>query len=244
MLRLEGVNRGTNLFVQNPYIPETKKYCIESVLLNGRTQDLNLESSAMQIQLDHMALNANVLLEISYSGDCTPRVLNAHVIAPNTGFKFIQTTVDNASISWVTTGEIPKQGQMRVEKLKLDGWENIKVVPAKGNIDTNQYSQAVGHYSGDNVFRIVYDLNGTEVVSEEFNFYSALDPISYFPVDEVYDLLSLSRITDYKIKSLDGKVVMEGIAMDINVEALEHGEYLLIIENRENTFYKPEPEKD
>ena len=198
----------------------------------------------MQIQLDNLALDAPILLEINYAGDCIPKVLNAYVIAPNTGFKFVQTMVDNAAISWVTTGETPKNGQMRVEKLKLDGWEAIKAVPAKGNIDTNQYSQAVGHYSGDNIFRIVYLLEGNEVISEEFNFYSALDPISYFPVEEVYDLLSLSRITDYKIKNFDGVVIMEGIGMDINVEGLMHGEYILIIENRENTFYKPEPEKD
>ena len=171
------------------------------------------------------------------------KFLNVDVLQKNLGFSFIQYTADNSSVSWITAGESPGKGELIVEKQKMDGWQPIKKIPAKGDLNNNQYSLAVAHYSGDNLFRVRYVIDGNDFISEEFSFYSAEDPVSYFPVDEVEDLLSLSRITDYKILSLDGDLMMQGIAQDINVEGLPYGEYYLIIENRQELFYKPQPER-
>jgi hypothetical protein len=243
-LTLKGIYRGKNVFLQNPILASGKTYCIKTISVNGKVMVSSPKSSAVQISLEHLSLDTPVQIEILHDTTCSPKILNAYVLEENTGFRFIQTTVDNASVSWLTTGESPGKGEYHLEKLKIDGWEVIKIVPAKGNLDSNQYSLAVAHYSGDNQFRVIYELEGRKYISEEFSFYSAQDPVSYFPVDEVETLLSLSRVTDYKIKTLEGKLVMQGIAMDINVEGLPYGEYLLIIENREEIFYKPEPEKD
>lgn len=243
-LMLEGIYRGKNVFLQNPFITSTNSYCIKSISVNGKVITSNPKSSAVQINLEYLKLDDAVLIEIAHNASCEPKVLNAYVLKKNAGFRFIQTTVDNASVSWITGGESPGKGKFHLEKLKIDGWEVIKNVPAKGNLDNNQYSLAVAHYSGENEFRINYQLEGQEFLSEEFSYYSAEDPVSYFPIDEVETLLSLSRVTDYKIKTLDGNLLMQGIAMDINVEGLPYGEYILVIENREEVFYKPEPEKD
>ena len=242
-IELNGVYRGKNLFIQNPYLANKKSYCIQSISVNGVTVANSLNSSAVQVDLQSLMLDAPVKIIITHVAGCDPKILNGAVLEQNVGFSFIQYTVDNSSISWITIGENPGKGEFTIEKMKIDGWEPIKKVPAKGDLDNNQYSLAVAHYSGENIFRIRYVIENKDFISEEFSFYSAEDPVSYFPVDEVYDLLSLSRITDYKIKSLEGKVVMEGIAQDINVEGLPYGEYFLIIENRQETFYKPEPER-
>lgn len=241
-IELNGVYRGKNLYIQNPYDANKKAYCIQSITVNGALVANTLKSSAVQVDLQNFNLDAPVRIIITHMEGCIPRVLNPNVLQENVDFNFINHTADNSSISWITSGENPRKGEFIIEKVKIDGWEPIKKVPAKGNLDNNQYSLAVAHYSGENIFRIRYVLDDQNVISEEFSFYSAEDPVSYFPVDEVEDLLSLSRITDYKIKSLEGKLMMQGIAMDINVEGLPYGEYFLIIENRQETFYKPEPE--
>ena len=128
---------------------------------------------------------------------------------------------------------MPGEGRYVIEKLKLEGWEAIVQVRGKGNLDNNQYSTGVDHYAGDNRFKLIYRYNEEEVVSDEFDFYSDLDPITHYPEATVYDMISISRPADYVIKNYDGVVLMKGVGQDINLEALPFGELTLIIENRE-----------
>ena len=241
---LVGVSNGQDLFVQNPYDVDQKKFCITGVRINGVTQSLDLNSSALMVDLASREIGSDVRIEISHIEGCEPNVLNPRVINKNAGFRFIQTMADQQSVSWLTTGESPNAGTITLQKLKLDGWKDLKIVPSKGDMQSNAYSQAVAHYSGDNQFRLIYEVDGKEFISDTFSFYSAQDPISYYPVEEVDQFLQLSRTTDYQIKDLDGNLIMQGVGLDINVSSLPYGEYYLIIENRQETFYKPVPEKD
>jgi len=240
----KGVYRGKNIYVQNPYIPVSKKYCITSIELNGRVVIAAPESSAVQVDLSGLQLDDDVTIIIHHFDECSPKVLNREVLDSGTNFHFVQTLADDASISWVTNGEEPGKAGFIVEKKKMQKWAPVAEVTAKGNLDANQYSIGIEYYSGLNEFRIHYLSADQDQYSDEFSFYSAQDPISFFPVDDVDNLLSLSRSTDYIIKNANGKVVMQGVGMDINVEHLPYGEYTLIIENHEESFYKPEPEKD
>ena len=157
-------------------------------------------------------------------------------------FQFIQIIADDASVSWVTTGEMPGNGVYILDKFKLDGWVPIATVKGKGNLDNNQYSIGIDHYAGDNRFRLRFKYNDQESVSEEFEFYSELQPITYYPEGNVYNMISLSRVTDYVIKNHEGEVLLKGIGQDINLEPLPYGELTLVLENREETFFRPEPE--
>ncbi len=241
-LYVEGVYRGKDLYIQNPYLNVEGAFCIESVLLNGELIMERPAVSAVKVDLSDLRIDSPVHIAIVHSSACTPRVLNSEVLEPGDSFRFIQTITDAATVSWVTTGEKPGRGEYVVEKWKLAGWQPIARMPAKGNLDTNQYSIAVEHYAGDNLYRIWYIDGKDSVMSEEMSYYSDLEPITFFPEDEVDDVISLSRPTDYQIKDFDGTVLLEGYGQDINVEALPYGEYILVIENREENFYKPEPE--
>jgi len=241
---LVGVSNGQDLFIQNSFDVEKNRFCITSIKVNGVTQPLDYNSSALMVDLASRELGSDIRIEIVHGAECTPNVLNSHVISKNSGFRFVQTMADQLSVSWLTTGESPNSGKITLQKLKLAGWVPIKVVPAKGDMQSNAYSQAVSHYSGENQFRLIYEIDGKKFESEQFSFYSSLDPIAYYPVEEVDEFLQLSRMTDYQIKDLDGNMMMQGVALDINVSSLPYGEYYLIIENRQETFYKPRPEKD
>lgn len=241
-LTLVGVYRGKDIFVQNPYLNVEGAYCIASISVNGNIVLESPSRSAVKIDLTKFQINSPVSIIIRYHSGCEPKILNAEVLNTGSAFEFIQIMADDASISWVTTGEMPGEGIYILEKLKLDGWIPIMQVKGKGNLDNNQYSTGVDHYAGDNRFLLKYRDADEEIVSDEFDFYSDLDPISHFPEATVYDMISLSRPTDYVIKNYDGKIVLKGVGQDINVESLKYGEFTLIIENREEIIFRPEPE--
>lgn len=241
-ITLDGVYRGKDIFVQNPYLNVEGAYCIASITVNGNLVFENPARSAVKIDLTRFQIDSAISIVISHHPGCEPKILNPEVLNTGSSFEFIQITADDASISWVTTGEMPGEGIYVLEKLKIEGWEVIMQVKGKGNLDNNQYSTGVDHYAGDNKFKLKYRYNEDEIVSDEFEFYSDLDPITQYPEATVYDMISLSRPTDYVIKNYDGEVVLKGIGQDINVESLAYGEFILIIENREESFFRPEPE--
>ena len=241
-LTLGGVYRGKDVFVQNPYLTVEGSFCIAYISVNGRKVIDTPGTSAVKIDLSGYAIDAPISILISHHGGCLPKILNSEVLNAGSVFNFIQITADDASVSWVTTGEMPGNGAYILDKLKLDGWVPIATVKGKGNLDNNQYSIGIDHYAGDNRFRLRFKYNDQESVSEEFEFYSELQPITYYPEGNVYNMISLSRVTDYVIKNHEGEVLLKGIGQDINLEALPFGELTLVLENREETFFRPEPE--
>ena len=240
---ISGVYRGRNIYVQNPYINESERFCIKSIQVNGHKILQNLNSSAITIDLSKFYLNDSISIIILHSETCTPKILNPRVLLPGSGFAIIQASADNAAITWITTGEQDKNAYFELEKMKLDNWVPIIKIQAKGDIDSNQYSVGATHYSGQNLFRVHYISGEKSFYSEEFEFYSSTEPISFYPIKNIDELISLSKSTDYIIKNFEGKILKKGIGQDIFVGDLKSGEYILVIENREENFFKPEPEE-
>jgi len=241
-LKLEGVYRGRDVYIQNPYNSSKKHFCIQSIAVNGRTVMSSPNSSALTIDLSSFNLNDSISIIVFHYAECLPKFLNPRVLKSGSGFSIVQPMADNASISWISTGEQDKNAYFELEKMFLDGWETIHRVEAKGDIDNNQYSIGVVHYASDNQFRLHYVSEIFSVYSNIFEFYSTADPISFYPTEDVDEIISLSKATDYQIKDAEGKLYKKGFGLDIFVRELKPGEYILIIENREESFFKPEPE--
>ena len=243
-LTLNGVYRGRDLYIQNPYNSEKSTYCVQSVSVNNRTVLTSPNTSALTVDLSGFSLNDSIAIIVFHYAECLPKILNPRVLQPGDGFSIIQTSADNSSVSWITNGEQDKSAYYELERLNLAGWETLLKIDAKGDIDNNQYSIGVVHYAGQNEFRIHYVSNASSSYSDVFDFYSTADPITFYPIDEVDELISLSKATEFKIKDVDGKVYKKGFALDIFVQELNPGEYILEIENREEVFFKPAPEID
>jgi hypothetical protein len=239
---LSGVYRGKDIFVQNPFLSVEGSFCISYISVNDQKLIESPTTSAVKIDLSGFSIDAPVDILIRHQKGCLPKVLNPEVLNAGSVFRFMQITADDASISWVTTGEMPGDGIYVLKMLKMDGWVPLLSVKGKGNLDNNQYSIGVDHYSGDNKYRLIYTYDNEETLSDEFDFYSDLEPITYYPEGNVYNMISLSRVTDYVVKNYAGEVVMKGVGQDINVEPLAYGEFILILENREESFFRPEPE--
>ena len=239
---LSGVYRGQDIYVQNPYTNVEGSFCIAYIEVNGRRIIEQPDLSAVKVDLSRFNINDSINIIIKHHGVCTPRVLNADVLDAANSFEYLQIIADDASISWVTTGELPGRGWYEIYKMKLNGWVPIDSVLAKGKLDNNQYSIGVEHYSGENLFKINYHYEQTTTESEDFSFYSDLEPISYFPEDKIYDLITLSRPTDYVIKNQEGKILLQGYGQDIVVSSLPYGELIMVLENNEEFIFRPEPE--
>lgn len=241
-LTLSGVYRGRDIFVQNPYTNVEGSFCIAYIEVNGVRVIEQPDLSAVKVDLSKFSINDSVNILIKHLSMCEPRILNADVLDAGNSFAYIQIIADDASISWVTTGELPGRGWYEILKMKLEGWTPIDTVLAKGNLDNNQYSVGVDHYSGENLFMIKFHYNDLTTPSEEFSFYSDLEPISYFPEDKIYDLITLSRNTDWVIKNHEGKILLQGYGRDLVVSSLPYGELIMVIENNEEFIFRPEPE--
>jgi len=239
---LSGVYRGKDIFIQNPFTNLEGSFCVEYIEVNGKRVIEQPDVSALKVDLSAFSISDSVHILIKHHNVCTPRVLNADVLDAANSFSYIQIIADDASISWVTTGELPGRGWYEILKMKLDGWMPIDTVLAKGNLDNNQYSVGVQHYSGENLFKLVYHYESRSIDSDQFDFYSDLEPITFFPEDQIYDLITLSRPTDYVIKTHDGRILLAGYGQDIVVSALPYGELIMVLENNEEAIFRPEPE--
>ncbi len=240
-INLSGSYLGKNVFVRNPLDPTTSNYCVTTIFLNGRELTNLPRASAIQIDLSGFNLNDEILIRVIHKEGCTPSFINPGVITNKRGFEFLFTQVDDNSINWITTGETP-DGYFEVMKMKWKGWQKIDSVRGKGQIDNNQYSLEADHYSGDNQYHLIFHNQTDSYESEEINFYSLLKPITFFPVNKVIDLISLSRPTDYEIYDESGELVLTGYGEYIDVDHLAYEEFTIIIENEPAQFYKPKPE--
>lgn len=241
-IRIDGVYRGKDLYIQNPYTNVEGSFCIAFIKVNDKRLVEEPKSSAIRLNLSRFSINDSLHIIIKHHSVCQPKVLNPEVLNAGNEFEYLQITADDAAISWVTTGELPGKGWYELFKMKLDGWVPEDSVLGKGNLDNNQYSVGVRHYAGENRFKLVYHYGAEQVASDEFTFYSDQDPISYFPEGNVYDLITLSRPTDWVIKDYTGKIWLKGDGQDIVISNLPYGELILVIENMEETIFRPEPE--
>lgn len=241
-ITLEGVYLGKNIFVRNPYLTESKSFCITNIFVNG-SELFNLpKSSAIQIDLEGFSLNTPVEIRVVHKDGCLPVFINPDAITNARGFDFLYTQIDDNSINWITAGESPG-GYFIIEKEKWTGWARVDSIVCKGQIDNNQYSLDAHHYSGDNTYRIIFHTARQDTsMSEEIIFYSLLYPIIVYPTEKVIDLISLSRPTDYEIYDEYDQLVMKGFGEEIIVDSLPYAEYTIIIENESISFNKPKPE--
>lgn len=243
VIKIQGSYLGKNLFVRNPINPANNTFCVLNISVNGRElQDLP-RSSAIQIDLSAFQLNDPVEIRVTHKAGCEPAFINPDVLTNQRGFAFLFTQVDDNSINWITAGETPG-GYFQLEKMRWKGWQAIDSIAGKGQIDNNQYSVGAHHYSGDNAYRITYHTAAGELfVSNETNFYSLQKQVTFFPIEAVYDLITLSRPTDYEVYDEMGQLVRDGFGEYIDVDDLPvDREYTIIIENEPAQFFKPKPE--
>lgn len=240
VIRLSGHYQGTNLFVQNPYLTKNKCFCTTNVYLNDKKIISNPSSTAYEIDLSHLEMNAEVNIRIYHREGCEPKVLNEHVIKSSSLFEFMKFEINDKSISWETKGE-KKNGKYKVEQYINGHWELITLVNGKGSISEDFYQVDVFHYSGVNKFRVIYkEDGGGEFQSNEITYKSKKTAVSFYPIrvaDEI-TFVSDEKVL-YEVHDIEGKKVLSGTAFSIDCTSLNGNEYYtLYFDNQKVRFLK------
>jgi len=232
-----GEYQGKNIYVQNPLSEDKVNFCTEYVYLNDELVVRFPKTSAYEIDLEELSVGDPLVIRIVHKLGCTPKIINPQVIRTKSKFQFLSINADDNEISWMTSGEY-EGGIFYVEKYVQSEWIVDKSVYGKGNFGTNQYSVSPEYFAGDNKLRIKYTTeNGHTFYSNIFDHYSTMDPISFHPT-MVSDKIYLSRRTDFQVLDPSGKLMTKGNSDVINCTSLNEGLYYLIIENRQEKFFK------
>lgn len=85
-LILNGYYNGKNIFVQNPWIENSKRFCVQRYpCVNGNVTTRMVESSAFEIDLKcHLfKIGDKIEIKIEHGVSCRPKILNPEVLRKN-----------------------------------------------------------------------------------------------------------------------------------------------------------------
>ena len=232
-----GEYHGKNLYIQNPYSSEKNQYCVQEVYLNKEKLKTLFNTSAFEIDLSGLALHSQIIIKLIYKDDCKPKILNLNVIKTHVKFHFADFTIDDAKLSWNTTGE-KLSGKFFIEKSMHNSWVVIKEIESNGGLGTNHYSIEEIHHSGSNKYRIKFK-EGIDhfQYSKVIEYHSKKKAIGYFP-KKPSDVIKFSDTTDYEIVNAAGNSLLKGRDLSVKVSTLAPGVYYLNLDNRTEKFIK------
>ncbi|MDH5399794.1 MAG: hypothetical protein OEX02_16700 [Cyclobacteriaceae bacterium] len=238
---LQGVYRGKDIFVRNPYNPASHSFCTSKIFVNDKLVVDQPKVSAIKVSLSHLQSGDIVVVKIIYLDGCTPVVVNPHVLQEPTGFRFLSSMASNNSIDWETQGE-QEEGMFVVEqwvvKPRTEGWEKLIEMPAKGDLGRNRYSALPDHVPGENKYRIRYDRVEREpVYSLEVKYTSTKNPITFYPF-AVTTQITFSEEVAYEITDRNGRLMKKGEGRTVVLQELRPGEYYVHFQNRTEKFVK------
>lgn len=236
-LFLTGEYQGKSLYVQNPLSVDRVNFCALSVYLNGELVINQPKTSAFAIDLSHLEIGEAVYVRILHRDGCEPKVINPQIIRSKSAFRFLEITADGLSVNWTTGGEMP-YGKYFLEQYRNRKWTNVATMNGKGDFNWNQYSHAPNHHTGENRYRVKY-LQGENQMffSKVVTYFHDVEPVSFYPAMAT-DKITLSRESDYSIQDSQGNVLISGKAIEIPLNNLSSGLYILFLDNREERFVK------
>lgn len=237
-IKLNGVYKGKNLYVQNPFTGNMKDFCTEEVFINGERKMSKIQSSAYEIDLSALKIGDPVVVEITHASDCKPKILNPQVIRnEHSEFHFLSFTVADNKLTWSTKGE-SSNCKMYMQQYTRGQWINVDEIKGKGLPTQADYSHTVTHHNGLNKYRIKYlDVHGKVVYSHVAEYNSSEEDVTFYP-SRVSSSITLSRTTDYEIMDSYGNVVKKGNGEKIDCVDLKSGVYYLNMHNQTEKFFK------
>ena len=239
---LQGIYRGKDLYIKNPYDPDQGRFCTDKVFVNDELSVETPRASAFRVDLSHLRMGAIVVVRIEFQDGCLPQVINPQVLQESRGFRFLSARATNNAVEWATEGEAG-DGHFVVERETWDFdstriWEDWKEIESKGELGRNSYNTGAENFPGENKYRIRYVRPEQEpAYSVALIYTSTVTPITFSPVS-VTTRIELSESTYYEVADRNGKLLKSGTGKTIQLQELKPGEYFLKIQNRIERFVK------
>ena len=232
-----GTYKGENVMIRNPYVLPGNKYCIEEIVINGKS-NINVNANDIELDLSNYEKGAYINIEIRYHKGCTrPKIVNPAVLRVESTYKLVAIEAVENLLKWTTKNE-ETQKAFIVEQKIYNKWVELGSIVGKGTPGYNDYTFPVQQYSGKNIYRLKQkDINGRNRYSELTEFGSKLQPITFYP-DKVKNCIYLSRRTKYQIFTEFGVLVKQGEGYQVKLPNLDPGHYYLYIDNRVEKIVK------
>ncbi len=242
-IKLEGIFRGENLFVKNPFAPSGVGFCIFEITVNGQVANDEINSSAFEVNLSqyHLKDGDPVNVVIKHKDGCTPKVLNPEVLLPKSTFTMVSLKVDKTGKVTFSTKDEKGSLPFSVEQFKWKKWVTVGQVAGKGTPALNNYSINITLHSGINKIRIKQvDSNNKPRYSNEVTFNNLEGEVTFKPGNNgvATNQLTFSRVTEYEIFDFYGKRVDKGKGSTANVATLPKGTYFINYDCKSESFEK------
>ena len=233
---MNGTYQGKNLYIQNPYTGQSKDFCTQKVLVNGK--EIVFENAdAYEIKMDSMGfkIGDTVRVEIFHKADCLPKILGDCIdCGMKPTFDLVSISIDsNAVLHWTSKNEIGKLPFV-IEQFRWNKWIKIGEVDGKGGAQQNEYSFQTIPHSGKNQFRIKQvDHSGMPRLSKAVYFTGPELKIKIMGDQyKLSDKLEFNKETMYELYDQHGNIVKRGTGQEINLKKLNEGTYYLNYDNK------------
>jgi len=242
-IHVEGIYRGENLYIMNPFSSSGIGFCVSEVKVNGQITTDEINSSAFEIDFSsfNLKLGDKVSVDITHKDGCSPKILNPEVLKPKSTYMLQYITVDKTGIlRWATTGEKGKIPFI-IQEFRWNKWINIGKVDGKGTSEKNIYSKKVYFHSGINKFRVKQtDYSKRAKYSAEAKFLSLMPAVTFTPGNgrEASKEIIFSTKTKYEIYNYYGSLIKRGTSNKVDVSKLKKGTYFLNYDNKTESFNK------
>jgi hypothetical protein len=230
-----GVYKGTPLFVQNPYVPHLKTYCIKEIRVNKQRMNLDYNRSALILSFDQNDKFTPVSIQITYADStCVPIFLNPDAITYHSVFGYDMIAISDSSIVWKAHGE-EVTGVYQVEVYNLGFWEPEVTIPAKGIFGGTTYEYFPRYKEGINKYRVKYAEEERILYSEEVEYVFYAEAITF---RRQGNMLVLSRGCDYIVFDAENNEVLSGSGKEINIASIPSGDYTLAFNEKQYELFR------
>lgn len=242
-IRVEGIFKGQNIFVTNPFAASGVGFCIYEITVNGTVTMDELNRSGFEIDLTqyHLAQGDPVVVVIKHKDGCTPKVLNPEVLKPQSTFNVVSMKVDKTGRLTFSTKEEKGSLPFVVEQFKWKKWIAVAQVNGKGTPSLNNYSVTVPLHSGINKLRIKQvDCSKKPRYSSEITYNNLMPEVTFKPGNngQTTGAITFSRATDYEIYDFYGKRMTKGKAASVDVSSFPKGTYFINYDCKSESFEK------
>lgn len=238
--KITGVNKGKTLFIQNPYDSKTGLFCVNEVYVNDQKVSINANSSAIKLDFATFDKFIPLAIKIVHKDSCSPVIINPDAIQFHSVFTFDKVDLTDSTLNWTIKGE-QAGGFYQVEKIQNGLWTEEGNYPAKGHFEGASYTHFPVLETGPNKYRIKYAFPNPEeyLYSNEIDFHYYPEPVTFKPA-KTDRYIYFSRTSPYKVFDAKGKLVIDGIAKEIDVALLPDGEYVIYFDGKDPGVFTKE----
>lgn len=242
-IKLEGIFRGDNLFISNPFASSGVGFCIFEITVNGNVALDEINRSAFEINLTahNLKMGDPITVLIKHKDGCTPKILNPEVLKPQSTYDMASMKVDKAGNLTFSTKNEKGSLPFVVEQFKWKKWVAVAQVKGKGTASLNNYTVQIPLHSGINRIRIKQtDCTKKDRVSNELSYNNLQAEVTFKPGNNgsTSTSVTFSRATEYEIYDFYGKRVAKGNGSSVNVSSFAKGTYFINYDCKSESFEK------